>query len=271
MTSVMPMTSTITAAPGQAPGFLGRFLPVWGLGLLGVSALLLQAPPAALFDRDPALRDVSPVLLRLLLIVNPLLLVTAMAAVGAALAPRAGLRSRLAGDPGAPLDVRTALAAGLGVAAMLWGIDTLLDAWLGPGCLPADLRAAAATPGWTAPLIGVLYGGLAEEVMLRWGLMSLVAWGVGRALQRAAGQHPGFAVAAAWAGIAVAAAAFAAGHLPALTQVTEPGDVLVARTLALNALAGMVYGWLFWRRSLECAMLAHAATHGAWAIARLLG
>ena len=35
-----------------------------------------------------------------------------------------------------------------------------------------------------------------------------------------------------------------------------------------NLLAGMAYGWLFWRRSLETAMLAHATTHIGLALGR---
>ena len=45
---------------------------------------------------------------------------------------------------------------------------------------------------------------------------------------------------------------------------------LVMRILLLNGLAGIVYGMLFWRRSLESAMVAHMATHVAFAIARIM-
>jgi membrane protease YdiL (CAAX protease family) len=45
----------------------------------------------------------------------------------------------------------------------------------------------------------------------------------------------------------------------------------VLRILLLNALAGLVFGWLFWRRSLECAMFAHASVHVVFAIGQALG
>jgi membrane protease YdiL (CAAX protease family) len=35
----------------------------------------------------------------------------------------------------------------------------------------------------------------------------------------------------------------------------------VARTVLLNAVVGVLFGWLYWRRSLEAAMVAHAAFH----------
>ena len=37
--------------------------------------------------------------------------------------------------------------------------------------------------------------------------------------------------------------------------------VLIARTLVLNGALGLLFGWLYARRNLEHAMLAHAASH----------
>jgi hypothetical protein len=37
----------------------------------------------------------------------------------------------------------------------------------------------------------------------------------------------------------------------------------------LNALGGVLFGWLFWRRSLEAAMVAHATTHVGFFIINL--
>ena len=64
-----------------------------------------------------------------------------------------------------------------------------------------------------------------------------------------------------WAAIAISAMLFGLGHLPALAQSVELTPALVARTVLLNAIAGVIFGWLYWRRSLEAAMVAHAAFH----------
>lgn len=69
-----------------SPGFARRFWPVWGLGLLGVLALALQEPPASLVEQAPELQSLHPLALRALLILNPLVLVTACAVIGAATA-----------------------------------------------------------------------------------------------------------------------------------------------------------------------------------------
>lgn len=123
-----------------------------------------------------------------------------------------------------------------------------------------QLEAQGRPPLGRTLAVGVLYGGITEEVMLRWGLMSGVAW----LLARAFGPRPAVFVAAAL----VAAVLFGAGHLPAMAQVVELTPAMAMRTVTLNALAGMVYGLLFWKRGLEAAMLTHAATHVGFALAR---
>ena len=60
--------------------------------------------------------------------------------------------------------------------------------------------------------------------------------------------------------IALAALAFGAGHLPATARLAPLTPPVVLRALALNGVAGGVYGWLSWRRGLEAAMLAQGAT-----------
>lgn len=251
------------------PSYARRFLPIWGMGLIGVAALLLQEPPAAVLDRAPQLRELPSFAVRLLLLVNPLTLVTVMAAVGAALAHRVCLRSALSGDTEARLDVRAAMAVAAVLASTLTVVDALIAGLLGPDWQRASAQVGA-SPWLPTLLLGVLYGGIAEEVIMRWGLMSLVTWGALRLQGHRAGNAARPAVATSWAGVVVAATIFAVGHLPALAQSVELNAPIVARTLGLNMLAGIAYGWLFWRRSLECAMLAHAATHFGLAIGRLL-
>jgi membrane protease YdiL (CAAX protease family) len=44
----------------------------------------------------------------------------------------------------------------------------------------------------------------------------------------------------------------------------------VARTVLLNAVAGVLFGWLYWRGRLEAAMVAHASFHVPLVILSLL-
>ena len=54
---------------------------------------------------------------------------------------------------------------------------------------------------------------------------------------------------------------FGLGHFPALAQSVTLTPVLVARTVLLNERTPATVGWLYWRRSLEAAMVAHASFH----------
>ena len=83
-------------------------------------------------------------------------------------------------------------------------------------------------------------------------------------------QRPHRARVGAAAAALVSALVFAAGHLPALMQISEPTAPLIARTLTLNAAAGLFYGFCFWRWGLESAMLAHASTHVGFAALRIV-
>jgi hypothetical protein len=110
----------------------------------------------------------------------------------------------------------------------------------------------------------VLYGGIAEEVMLRWGLMTLLAWVLWR-LRRHPEPLPNWAY---WTAALVAALVFAIGHLPVLVGLLgSPPTWLVMGVLTANLLAGVGFGYLFWRYGLETAMLGHALSHVVASIA----
>jgi Type II CAAX prenyl endopeptidase Rce1-like len=241
-----------------------RAWPLALLGLIAVLSLLLQPLPAELLAKAPELAALPPLAQRAVLLANPFILVLLAAVVGAALAHRVGLRSVLAGTaPAAGWAVITAQAAGAGFALGL--VLAAADAAAAPLLGPAWQALVAAAPGGaTATVMGVLYGGVAEEVMLRWGVMSLVAWAL-TLLLRSQARAVSMALA-----VAVAAMLFAAGHLPAVAAQLDLTPAIVARTLVLNGFAGLLYGWLFWRHHLEAAMVAHACTHLGLAAWRLL-
>lgn len=100
-------------------------------------------------------------------------------------------------------------------------------------------------------LLASPYGGIVEEVQLRVFVMGLVAWLLSRLASRQA--RPWVMLTA----IAFAALLFGAAHLPMAAQLAPLTIGVVARVIAYNALGGLVFGWLYWKRGLEHAMLAH--------------
>jgi hypothetical protein len=116
---------------------------------------------------------------------------------------------------------------------------------------PADHADTGAGWAWRG-LLASFYGGVVEEVECRVLIVSAVVWLLARCNHR---------VAAPWMyalAIVIAALLFGAGHLPAVFA-THPvhGPALIAHFVLLNALVGVVTGWLFWKYGLEHAMVAH--------------
>jgi membrane protease YdiL (CAAX protease family) len=142
-----------------------------------------------------------------------------------------------------------AAACGAAAALVVLGLDPLFAS-----SMPAPLQALPAQPAGTHALAGFLasfYGGIAEEIQLRLFLVTLLAWGMSRVSR---------ARVADWQlllAVLVAAIAFGAGHLPAAAKVWPLDSVVVARTLLLNGIAGLVFGWFYIRHGLESAMLSH--------------
>lgn len=99
---------------------------------------------------------------------------------------------------------------------------------------------------------------------MRWGLMSLLVFMLNwlrrwRAFGRIVVERPSPLI--YWSSICLAALVFAVAHLPSAAVIGPLTQAVIARVLLLNAVAGVVFGWLFWRYTLESAMVAHAALH----------
>jgi len=105
----------------------------------------------------------------------------------------------------------------------------------------------------------VIYGGITEEVLLRWGLMTAFTWLAWRFLQGKRGPvNPSLV----WLAIFLSALLFGAGHLPvAHFLVGSLNAQVVLFVVGVNASFGVLFGWLYWHRGLESAMIAHAVTH----------
>ena len=100
-----------------------------------------------------------------------------------------------------------------------------------------------------------LYGGITEEIMVRFGIMTRAVW-LAHKLFRS------LKPSVYWAGILLSSLIFALLHLPLIFALLEdPTPAVIWYIIAANGLSGIVFGWLYWRQGLEMAMLAHILTH----------
>ena len=107
----------------------------------------------------------------------------------------------------------------------------------------------------------LFYGGITEEVLIRWGLMAPLAWGIWRVRNHGGAGSGTPARTTMWATVVLSAVLFGVGHLPAATASYSLTISLIAQVVSLNSAVGLGFGWLYWRNSLETAMVAHMMFH----------
>jgi hypothetical protein len=108
--------------------------------------------------------------------------------------------------------------------------------------------AEAEAPTRKQAFLASFYGGISEEVLMRLFLMTLVVFLLS-SLSDSAWIY--------WTGIVAAAFLFGAGHLPASYQIYGKSSIVTFRTILLNMVPGIFFGYLFWKFGIEMAMAAH--------------
>ena len=248
---------------------ISGLLGVVSFSLVDLSALmaLMPAPPPG--SEFP---EITPAF-KVLALIQPTILVLAAVVIGIVLSPRVGLRAPAA----------EALASGVNVLPPL-------RAQLVPGLLGGLVGAFAIvlTSAITKPFLReetldrihsfmalmpfptrLLYGGVTEELLIRWGLMTFLVWAIWRLLQRGVNKPTsGHFVAA----ILISAFLFGIGHLPiAMLVLKEITLAVLLFVILANSAFGIVAGFLYWKRGLEAAIIAHMLCHVLLALASYAG
>ncbi|MBU7047121.1 MAG: CPBP family intramembrane metalloprotease [Theionarchaea archaeon] len=104
----------------------------------------------------------------------------------------------------------------------------------------------------------ILYGGIVEEILTRWGLQSVLIWLTGIIT---GGITPGTIIVS----IIITGILFGLGHLPSyLGAGCRKTPLFIAFKIILNLWASLIFGWLFWHYGLVSAMIAHMLFHVVW-------
>lgn len=224
---------------------------LFGLGLVGIVSLMWVTPPTL-----PSGLEMDPTTLRWITLINPILLLVISITIGTLLKDTAGVNlpilDKEKGQPlisvfrplAHPFLALTAISA-LGVLLIYvgtcWGFDPVYrEVIQGPGL-----------PFWTR----MLYGGITEEILMRYGLMTLLLW-ILKEFNRP-NSHLQF-----WMANLLTAILFATGHLPALfNEVPAPSIWTLIYILGGNFWAGLCFGYAFWKYGLILAILTHMGFH----------
>jgi membrane protease YdiL (CAAX protease family) len=225
---------------------------LWALLVALCAAGILLASPFLLAALRGVQSPMSPALLLALQALQTLLLCVLATYAGARFAPAAGLDApwlrALAEDRSPPPAFASMAIEAAAVGSIAAVAVTALDLMLRASLPEAPWRPASG--GFWMRASSAFYGGIVEEVLVRWGLLTSLA-----DLGRRAGIREAF-----WPANVLSALVFGALHLPsvAVARIPLTGGI-VAHVLLANGIAGVVFGWMFRRRGLEGAMIAHAA------------
>ena len=111
-------------------------------------------------------------------------------------------------------------------------------------------------PLWTR-LLASFYGGVAEEIGMRFFLMTLIVWITTKIKRNEDGAPTRVGV---WLAIILISVLFGLGHLPMTERFMAITTIVVLRAIILNGIAGITFGWLYWKKGLEAAMVSHFTT-----------
>jgi membrane protease YdiL (CAAX protease family) len=239
------------------------FFIVWIAAVIGVIAIT----PYSLTLQSGALEglDLPMPLVLLISIAQNAVMFGVLTALGLFFANRIGLglpilEARLNGESVTdrirailPLSIIIGVVASL----LIIGLDVFvfqpaLLQELGDSVNTLNLQSAQ-PPAWQG-FLASFYGGISEEVMLRLFVMSLLAW-LGSFISKTTEGKPTNAV--FWTANILAAVLFGLGHLPATAMLIPLTPLVITRAIVLNGLAGVAFGWLYWKRGLESAIIAH--------------
>jgi membrane protease YdiL (CAAX protease family) len=114
------------------------------------------------------------------------------------------------------------------------------------------LKAEMSVSIWKR-LLASFYGGIAEEIVFRLFLMSLFVWISTKIIKNRDGYPTRIGI---WISIIVSSIIFGLGHLGITGGVVAITPIVIFRAILLNSIS-VIFSWLYWKKGLESAMIAH--------------
>lgn len=231
------------------------------LGLLGVLTMLTVTIPLDNLPKE-VLDKISPQSLKYLVLVNPTILLLIAVVVGTVLYDKVGFSvptiSSILKIKKPKIKLIEQIKFGVTVG-LLTGILTNVTGLLFKTSLPQEfIELGNKVKITTIARFG--YGGITEELLMRFGFMTFVVWVIFKITKKLGNSTY-------WTGIVLASIIFAIGHFPVVfNAVQNPTIPLLTYVLIGNSIAGLFFGWLYWKKGLEAAFIGHIFAHVAMII-----
>ncbi len=148
-----------------------------------------------------------------------------------------------------------AIVLGAATALLIFVLDLLVFSAVAKSLENEAQLHVAAWKGFLASF----YGGIAEEILLRLFMLSIVALGIRYVVGLVSNSEGSRSLSwpVFWLANIIAAVIFGLGHLPATAELIPLTPLVVARAIILNGAIGLVAGFLYWRQGIEMAMICH--------------
>jgi|WetSurMetagenome_2_1015567.scaffolds.fasta_scaffold308852_1 hypothetical protein len=183
----------------------------------------------------------------MIVVLQSLIVTAILAAIGAYLSPRIGFRAYLVS-----VHLKEKIFWVTLKKQFYFGVPIgLIGAMLACLIAPEFISYVSKIP----LLARVFYGGLTEEVAMRWCIMTGIVWVLWRIFQKGSGSPKSVLM---YSSILLNQIVFASGHIPALKTA---GVINLYWCVFTIFLVSLPWGWLYWKRGLEAAMIAHASFH----------
>lgn len=232
-------------------------LLIMSLGFLGVLSILTMELPIPEEAKKELFKKFTPSQVQWLSLINPTVLVTGATFLGVALYPKTKLTlpvfEHIVGIKKLSSSLFKITIAGT-IAGVISGALILLIASFAEHYLADEFLVINSQ--FKPSILGrFLYGGISEEILMRFGLMTFIIY-LGTIITK---KHTALVY---WTAIIFAALLFGVGHLPVVFQsLSDPSPSFITYIILANATAGILFGWIYWRKGLAAAMIAHSFAH----------
>lgn len=232
---------------------------LFSFGFLGIISIIPFV--SKLLETHSTQLAIPVFLLVLLTVIQSSLMLVLMMFIGSIFSSKVGLHAPVIAayaEGQEPYSILKSQVIPAVIGGVLGGLFVLGFMVVLVGYLPEDFIRAGEklNPPWYSK---VIYGGITEEILIRWGLMSFLTWCCYRLTQakNSVIQSHNYLFA-----IVLSAFLFGVGHLPvAFALSSEVNLALVLYIIFGNAGFGLIAGYLYWKRGLECAIGAHMIAH----------
>ena len=221
-------------------------LSLFFLGLLGVLTMLTITIPLDSLPTE-VLEKISPRTLKYLVLINPTILLLIAVIVGTLLYDKVGFSvptiSAILKIEQPKIKFIEQIKFGVLFGSLTGILTTVIGIIFKSSISQEFIDLGNKIKITTIARFG--YGGLTEEILMRFGFMTLVVWLISKITKNLGNSTY-------WTGIILASILFAVGHFPVVfNAVQNPTISLLTYVLIGNSSAGLFFGWLYWKKVLK--------------------